>query len=100
MTVPDPGPMLRILAALALLAGVAHAKPNPTVNDNLNAADGLFRTGQNGCSNVSIAIVAANNPAIYGTATAQQRMELQRYAKRCGCGSDPWMGDVKAEPMR
>ncbi len=78
--------MLRTLAALVLVltSGVAQARPNTTVNDNLNAADGLFRTGQNGCSNVSIAIVAANNPAIYGTATAEQRAELQRYAKRCG----------------
>ncbi len=76
--------MIRTLAAMLLIAGAAHAKPNATVNDNLNAADGLFRAGQNGCSNVSIAILAANNPTIYGTATAQQRSELQRYAKRCG----------------
>ena len=76
--------MKSILLALVLLAGAAHAKPNTAVNDNLNAADGMFKAGMNGCANVTVAITAANNPMIYGTVTAQQRADVQRYAKRCG----------------
>jgi hypothetical protein len=72
------------LVVLLLLAGAAQAKPNTTVNDNLNAADGMFQSGMNGCPSVSMAILAVNNPGIYGTATAQQRADVQRYARRCG----------------
>ena len=77
-------PVRLLPLALLLIAGAAQAKPNTTINDNLNAADWMFRAGMNGCANVSVAITAANNPGIYGTATAQQRAELQKYAKRCG----------------
>lgn len=57
---------------------------NTTVSDNLNAADGMFKNNMDGCSNVSVAISAANSPDVFGPVTAEQRLELKRYADRCG----------------
>lgn len=56
---------------------------NSHVSDNLNAADQLFQSGNDGCNNVAIAIMAANSPAIYGPTSKEQRAELKEYAKRC-----------------
>ena len=54
------------------------------VRDNLNAADTAWRNGLDGCTNVSVAITAAGNPAVFGgPATAEQRQDLAAYAKRC-----------------
>ena len=61
----------------------APAHANSVVRDNLNAADGLFNAGMDGCSSVSIAIMAANNPGIYGSTSSSQRAEVARYARRC-----------------
>ena len=56
---------------------------NTAVTDNLNAADGLFKSGQDGCSNVSLAIMAANNPGVYGSVSPGQVSELKEYAAKC-----------------
>jgi hypothetical protein len=56
---------------------------NTTVTDNLNAADGLFKSGQDGCSSVSLAIMAANNPDVYGPVSPEQVSELKEYAEKC-----------------
>ena len=56
---------------------------NAHVRNNLNAADGLFKAGMNGCDSVSIAIFAGTNPSLYGPVSASDRAELARYAKRC-----------------
>jgi hypothetical protein len=67
---------------LSVPVPVAPAK-NTSVSDNLNAADGLFKAGMDGCDNVSIAIMAANNPDVYGPVSADQVSELKKYAKKC-----------------
>ena len=56
---------------------------NTTISDNLNAADVMFKAGMDGCTNVSVAISAANSPGTFGVATAEQRNELKSYAARC-----------------
>jgi hypothetical protein len=56
---------------------------NKHVSDNLNAADMMFKEGMDGCPSVSIAIMAANSPAIYGTTSPVQVRELKQYAQRC-----------------
>ena len=72
-----------LLFAVALITTAAPAFANTTIRDNLNAADGLFRHGLDGCSSVSMAIFAANNPNIYGSVSASDRSEVARYARRC-----------------
>ena len=59
------------------------ALANSYVKDNLNAADGLFQYGMDGCTNVSMAIMVANNPAIYGPTSSSLKSELKRYAEKC-----------------
>lgn len=56
---------------------------NSHVSDNLNAADQAFKSGIDGCTNVTVAIMAANSPAIYGPTSKEQRAELKEYANRC-----------------
>ena len=56
---------------------------NAHVRNNLNAADGLFKAGMDGCDSVSVAIFAGTNPSLYGPVSASDRAELARYAKRC-----------------
>lgn len=69
-----------LVAVFALSAAPALA--NKHVADNLNAADGLFNAGMDGCTSVSMAIMAYNNPDIYGSNTVS-RSEVARYARRC-----------------
>jgi hypothetical protein len=57
---------------------------NTAISDNLNAADGMFKAGMDGCPSVSLAIMAANSPGTFGVATGEQRNELKSYAARCG----------------
>jgi hypothetical protein len=57
---------------------------NTYVSDSLNAADGMFKNGSDGCPSVTIAIMAANSPDIYGDTSASQRAELKSYTERCG----------------
>jgi len=57
---------------------------NTYVSDNLNTADGLFKNGSDGCPSVTLAIIAANSPDLYGDTSASQRAELKSYAERCG----------------
>ena len=71
-----------ILSSAAVLLTAMPALANKHVADNLNAADGLFSAGMDGCSNVTIAIMAYNNPGIYGANTVS-RSEVARYAQRC-----------------
>jgi hypothetical protein len=61
----------------------APAHANTTVRDNLNAADGMFKVGMDGCTNVSMSIMAVNNPGIYGTTSSSDRAEVARYARKC-----------------
>ena len=56
---------------------------NNHVNDNLNAADQLWRNGMDGCTNVSVAIMAANSPGTFGPVSSSQRAEVARYARKC-----------------
>ena len=71
-----------ILAIAALFVVGAPALANKHVADNLNAADGLFKLGMDGCTSVSVAIMAYNNPQIYGYNTVP-RSEVARYARHC-----------------
>lgn len=56
---------------------------NSHVNDNLNAADMMFNAGMDGCTNVSVAIMVANAPQIYGPTSSTLKSEIKRYANKC-----------------
>ena len=71
-----------ILGAAIALTGASAAQANQHVADNLNAADQLFNYGMDGCTNVGIAVLAYNNPDIYGP-NYVSRDEVARYAQRC-----------------
>ena len=71
-----------VIATAALLAVSAPALANKHVADNLNAADGMFNAGMDGCPSVSLAIMAYNSPEIFGANTVS-RSEVARYARRC-----------------
>lgn len=81
---PAALPPAEVAAPAAAPAPVPSQISNTTVSDNLNAADGMFKNNMDGCSNVSAAISAANSPNVFGAVTAEQRLELKRYADRCG----------------
>ena len=73
--------------ATAAVVGVSIAASNPAlankhVADNLNAADGMFRAGMDGCPSVSVAIMAYNSPGTFGANTVS-RSEVASYARRC-----------------
>ena len=72
-----------LLFAGLLIASALPAMANTMVRDNLNAADGLFKVGMDGCTSVSMSIMAANNPGIYGTTSSSDRAEVARYARKC-----------------
>ena len=72
--------LIPLLAAVALPTAV---NANSFVNDNLNAADMMFNAGMDGCPSVSGAILAANNPQIYGQTSSSLKAELKTYAQRC-----------------
>ena len=71
-----------ILSSAVLLLTAMPALANKHVADNLNAADGMFNAGMDGCPSVSIAIMAYNSPELYGSNTVS-RSEVTRYASRC-----------------
>ena len=56
---------------------------NSYVNDNLNAADMMFNNGMDGCINVSMAIMVANSPEIYGPTSSSLKSEIKTYAMKC-----------------
>ena len=56
---------------------------NSYVNDNLNAADMMFNNGMDGCTNVSMAIMVANSPQIYGPTSSSLKSEIKTYARKC-----------------
>ena len=56
---------------------------NSFVNDNLNAADMMFNNGMDGCTNVSMAIMVANSPQIYGPTSSSLKTEIKTYAMKC-----------------
>ena len=70
-----------LLLIPTLLATPIYA--NSYVNDNLNAADMMFDYGMDGCTNVSVAIMVANNPQIYGPTSTALKSEIKTYANRC-----------------
>ena len=74
--------LLPLLAALALPTAV---NANTQVTDSLNTADMAFRVGEKdlGCNMVSLAILAANSPEIYGTTSSSLKREVKEYADRC-----------------
>jgi nucleoside-specific outer membrane channel protein Tsx len=72
-----------LLIAGLLIASAQPAAANTYVNDNLNAADQMFKLSMDGCPSVSIAIMAANNPDVYGPTSSSLRSEVARYARRC-----------------
>ena len=76
--------MPRFLFSIVFLPFLtSFAQANSHVNDNLNAADQMFSAGIDGCTNVSIAIMAANNPSIYGPTSTSLKSELKSYADKC-----------------
>ena len=74
--------LLPLLAAIALPAPV---NANSYVNDSLNAADMNFNVGSKdmACTMVSMAILAANSPDIYGATSSSLKNEVKNYANRC-----------------
>ncbi len=74
--------LIPLLTALALPTAV---NANPHVNDSLNAADMNFNVGNKdmACTMVSMAILAANSPEIYGTTSSSLKREVKNYANRC-----------------
>ena len=72
--------LIPLLAVIALPTAV---NANSFVNDNLNAADMMFNAGMDGCPSVSMAILAANSPQIYGQTSSILKAELKTYAQRC-----------------
>ena len=70
-----------LLLIPTLLATPIYA--NSYVNDNLNAADMMFNYGMDGCTNVILAIMVANNPQIYGPTSTALKSEIRSYANRC-----------------
>ena len=70
-----------LLIIPTLLATPIYA--NSYVNDNLNAADMMFNNGMDGCTNVSMAIMVANSPQIYGPPSSSLTSELKTYARKC-----------------
>tara|TARA_Y100001968_G_C19225362_1_gene651793 strand:+ start:493 stop:735 length:243 start_codon:yes stop_codon:yes gene_type:complete len=72
-----------LLTIIFLPLFTSDALANSYVNDNLNAADQLFNYGMDGCSSVSIAIMAANSPFIYGPTSSSLKSELKSYAEKC-----------------
>jgi hypothetical protein len=78
-------PLAGCVSAPSGVAPVAPAasKPNTSINDNLNAADQMFKAGMDGCANVTMAITSANSPAVFGAPTEEQKASLRAYAARC-----------------
>tara|TARA_Y200000002_G_scaffold306083_1_gene261948 strand:- start:156 stop:404 length:249 start_codon:yes stop_codon:yes gene_type:complete len=74
--------LIPLLAALALPTAV---NANTQVKDGLNIADMNFNVGneQMACTMVSMAILAANSPEIYGTTSSSLKREVKKYADRC-----------------
>ena len=70
-----------LLLIPTLLATPIYA--NSYVNDNLNAADMMFKNGLDGCTNVSMAIMVANSPQIYGSTSSALKSEIKKYANKC-----------------
>ncbi len=61
------------------------ADENSHVYDSLNAADVNFNVGNKdmACTMVSMAILAANSPEIYGATSSSLKREVKNYANRC-----------------
>ena len=61
------------------------ADENSYVYDSLNAADVNFNVGNKdmACTMVSMAILAANSPEIYGATSSSLKREVKNYANRC-----------------
>ena len=74
--------LIPLLAALALPTEV---NANTQVTDSLNTADMAFRVSEKdlACNMVSLAILAANSPEIYGTTSNSLKREVKEYANRC-----------------
>ena len=74
--------LIPLLAALALPTAV---NANTQVTDSLNTADMAFRMGEKDLAGnmVSLAILAANSPEIYGTTSSSLKREVKNYANRC-----------------
>ena len=70
-----------LLLIPTLLATPIYA--NSYVNDNLNAADMMFNNGMDGSVNVSMAIMVANSPQIYGPTSSSLKSEIKTYAMKC-----------------
>lgn len=77
-----------LLSAACPVLAQESAKPNVKVNEYLKAAEDKFSAGLNGCHNVRLALMAGNNPALYGQPIQKQLDKLRQYATqyatRCG----------------
>tara|TARA_A100000164_G_C21227470_1_gene461067 strand:- start:236 stop:484 length:249 start_codon:yes stop_codon:yes gene_type:complete len=71
-----------LLAALAFPIAV---NANSAVKNSLNMADMYFRMGQEGvaCNAVSLAILEASAPEVYGSTSSSLKREVEDYADRC-----------------
>ena len=71
-----------LLVALAFPIAV---NANSAVKNSLNMADMYFRMGEKGvaCNAVSLAILEASSPELYGTTSSSLKREVKEYADRC-----------------
>ena len=73
--------LLPLLAALAFPTAV---NANSAVKTSLNMADMYFRMGEKGlaCDAVSLAILEASYPEVYGMTSSSLKSEVKEYADR------------------
>ena len=74
--------LIPLLAALAFPIAV---NANSEVNNSLNMADMYFKSGKKSlaCKVVSLAILKATSPEVYGTTSSSLEREVKEYADRC-----------------
>ena len=78
--------MRKILFPLLVsLAFPIAVNANSEVNNSLNMADMYFRSGKKSlaCKTVSLAILKANSPEVYGTTSSSLKREVKEYANKC-----------------
>ena len=74
--------VIALIEAIALPTAV---NANSAVKNSLNMADMYFRMGEKGvaCNAVSLAILEASSPELYGTTSSSLKREVKNYANRC-----------------
>ena len=74
--------LIPLLVVIALPTAI---NANSAVKNSLNMADMYFRMGDKGvaCNAVSLAILEASSPELYGTTSSSLKGEVKEYADRC-----------------